>query len=170
MLIWVVTYLHRKLRKLPFFKKTFVEMAVRHTYIQSKTAFTFQRSVSKIKYFLLRPRRPPVSFCILHTLEPLLSEHAALCGYGCQSLYLCWGTAALQGLAAGTCSPYVMLMQRHHCFSCSCMCNFDFNQKFCIQQTYCPPVLLKCWEQIKTLATTSQSFSCLYFRCFVNFH
>lgn len=35
--------------------------------------------------------------------------------------------------------------------------------------SYSPPVTLKCWQQIKTLATVSKIFRCLHFRCFVTF-
>lgn len=110
------------------------------------------------------------SFCILQTLKALLSKQAAL-GAEVDTKVSPWSCAGalliLQELPEGTCSPNIMLVQRDCCLLCNSetviqltvLCPAERSQI----NSYCPPVTLKCWEQIKTLPV-SKIFSCLYFR------
>lgn len=136
------------------FRKAFVAMTVRH--VQPKTVSTFLRHESRME-FLLHSQIPAYSFCILRTLESLLSKQSALGAEVGASTSPCTCAGALLilwGLAAGTCSPNRILVHR----DCWFLCNY----KIVIQLTvlcpakksqinsYCSPATLKCWEQIKT--------------------
>lgn len=86
---------------------------------QPKTPSTFQRHESRTEFLVASQIHP---FCVLQTLEAMLSKQGALGAEVGPSVspWSCAGALLiLQELPGGTCGPNIMLVHRDCCFLCN---------------------------------------------------